>query len=57
MCRAMEKMREEERWEEKRETVLRMLKAGKYTIEEIAEISGLPKAEIEQISQSDAVLV
>ena len=45
MCRAMEEMRIES-WlegveERRRDTALRMLKAGKYALDEIAEMSGL----------------
>lgn len=36
--------------ETKKETALRMLKAGKLTIEEIAEYSALSVAEVEQLA-------
>ncbi len=36
--------------EAKRETVLKMLKRGKYTVEEIAEDTGLSVAEVEQLA-------
>lgn len=53
MCRIIEDMRNESlekgMQEEKRMTVLRMLKAGKYLLEEIANISGLPLDEIEKM--------
>lgn len=53
MCRIMEDMRNESlekgMQEEKRMTVLRMLKAGKYLLEEIANITGLPLDEIEKM--------
>lgn len=53
MCRIMEDMRNESlekgMQEEKRMTVLRMLKAGKYLLEEISNISGLPLDEIEKM--------
>lgn len=49
MCKAIEEMRAQERWEEKREVVCRMLAAGKYTLDEIANISGLSMDEIMQL--------
>lgn len=36
--------------EARRETVLKMLKRGKYTVEEIAEDTGLSVAEVEQLA-------
>ena len=35
--------------EEKKMTVLRMLAAGKYTLEEIVHISGLPLEEVKKL--------
>lgn len=57
MCKAMEDMRNESlqegvkegKKEEKRLTALRMLKIGKYTLEEIAEIAGLPLDEVKKL--------
>ena len=53
MCRAMEKMRIES-WQEgvekrRRDTALRMLKAGKYALDEIAEMSGLSLEEVKAL--------
>ena len=53
MCRIMEDMRNESLkegiQEEKKMTVLRMLEAGKYVLEEIANISGLPLDEVRKL--------
>ena len=49
MCKVMEDMRKEERKESIKEVTLRMLKAGKYALEEIAEISGLSLDEVKQL--------
>lgn len=61
MCRTMEDMRNESLREgmeqgikegikeEKRLTVLRMLEIGKYTLEEVASISGLPLGEVKEL--------
>ena len=57
MCRAMEEMRieswqegvEEGRKEGRKDTALRMLKAGKYTLDEIAEMSGLSLEEVKAL--------
>lgn len=53
MCRIMEDMRNESlkegRKEGIKETALRMLAAGKYALEEIANISGLSLEEINQL--------
>lgn len=49
MCRAMEDMRNESIQGEKRMTVRRMLEAGKYALEEIANISGLPLDEVKKL--------
>ena len=53
MCKAMEDMRNESlqegKKEEKRLTVLRMLEIGKYALEEIAEIAGLPLDEVKKL--------
>ena len=49
MCKVMEDMRKEERKESIKEVTLRMLKAGKYALEEIAEISGLSLDEVKKL--------
>jgi len=46
MCRVMEEMRNKTMKEAMRATALRMLSAGKYAYDEIAEISGLPLEEV-----------
>ena len=53
MCRTMEEMRIES-WQEgveegRRDTALRMLKAGKYALDEIAEMSGLSLEEVKAL--------
>lgn len=57
MCRAIEKMREEERLEEKRETVLRMLEDDELSLEKIAQYSGLSLEEVTKLAKENAVLV
>lgn len=57
MCRAIEKMREEERLEEKRETVLRMLEDDELSLEKIAQYSGLSLEEVTKLAKESAVLV
>lgn len=60
MCKVIEDMRREEREEGLREgmqkgmksAALRMLEAGKYALEEIAEISGLPLDEVKELQGS-----
>lgn len=53
MCKVIEDMRKEEREEatavEKKRTVLRMLEAGKYALEEMVSISGLPLDEVKKL--------
>ena len=53
MSKTMEDMRNESlqegKKEEKRLTVLRMLEIGKYALEEIAEIAGLPLDEVKKL--------
>ena len=53
MCRLLEEMMKEaykEGYEEEgKRIVLRMLEAGKYTLEEIIEISGLPLDEVKTL--------
>ena len=41
--------------ESKKETALRMLKAGKLTVEEIAEYSALSVAEVEQLANLQTI--
>lgn len=59
MCRIMEDMRNESLkegiQEEKKMTVLRMLEAGKYVLEEIANISGLPLDEVRKLKAEQTV--
>ena len=59
MCRVIEDMRKEEREEGIKEgirmTALRMLKAGKYSLEEIAEISGLSLDEVKKLHSAQTV--
>lgn len=49
MCKAMEDMRTQERQESMREVAIRMLKAGKYALDEIAIISGLSLDEVQNL--------
>lgn len=49
MCRIMEDMRNESLKEGIKEAALRMLAAGKYVLEEIANISGLSLEEVNQL--------
>ncbi|MCM1150397.1 MAG: hypothetical protein NC319_10010, partial [Butyricicoccus sp.] len=57
MCKVMEDMRNESlregmeqgKNEEKKLTVLRMLEAGKYALEEVAKISGLSLDEVQKL--------
>ena len=49
MCKVMEDMRTESRKESLVEVALRMLKAGKYALEEIAGISGLSLDEVKNL--------
>ena len=56
MCKVIEDMRREERKETRKETMveiaLRMLEAGKYALEEIANISGLSLEEVKKLQKS-----
>ncbi len=52
MCRAMEEFAKEERYEEKIELVVNFLKLNKISVEDIAEASGLPIAEVQAIKDS-----
>lgn len=49
MCKAMEDMRNQTLKEGMREVALRMLKAGKYALDEIAAISGLSLDEVKKL--------
>lgn len=53
MCKVFEDVREEGRVEgakkRAKEMVQRMIASGKYTLEEITSISGLPLEEVEQL--------
>lgn len=49
MCRAMEDMRNQTLKEGMKEVALRMLTSGKYSLEEIANISGLPVDKISKL--------
>ena len=59
MCQVIEDMRKEAREKatveatqaEKKMTVLRMLRAGKYALEEIAGIAGLSLNEVQKLKQ------
>ena len=50
MCKAMEDMRNQERLERDREIALRMIHAGKYSLEEISSITELPLDEVKSLS-------
>lgn len=50
MCRSMEEMRNQTLRESLIAVALRMLKAGRYTLEEIAECVGLPLDEVKKLS-------
>lgn len=53
MCKVIEDMRREEREEGIKEgmktAAIRMLEAGKYALEEVATISGLPLDEVKKL--------
>lgn len=59
MCKIMEEMRNESLkegiQEEKKMTVLRMLEAGKYVMEEIVNISGLSLDEVKKLKAERTV--
>ncbi len=59
MCKVIEDMRREEREEGIREgmrtVALRMLEAGKYALEEIVSISGLPLDEVKKLQTGQSV--
>ena len=50
VCRVLEEMCMEERMETMIGTARRMLEAGKYALEEIASISGLPLEEVKKLN-------
>lgn len=54
MCQAMEDMRNQTLKECMTEAALRMLKAGKYALDEIAAISGLSPDEINELKGRNA---
>lgn len=49
MCKVIEDMRTQERRETMTEIALRMLRAGKYALEEIVSISGLSLDEVKNL--------
>ncbi len=49
MCKVIEDMRTQERKETMAESALRMLRAGKYALEEIVAISGLSLDEVKKL--------
>jgi hypothetical protein len=51
MCKAMEDMRKDSL----KEVALRMLKAGKYALDEIASISGLSLDEVKKLNADKTV--
>ena len=55
MCKVIEEMRREERRETMAGIALRMLKAGKYALEEIAGISGLSLDEVKKLQTRQGV--
>ncbi len=55
MCKVMETMQENVRRESLTEVALRMLKAGKYALDEIAAISGLPLDEVKKLQAGQGV--
>ncbi len=51
MCKVMEDMRTQTLQEGMRNVAARMLKAGKYALDEIAAISGLSVEEVRKLSE------
>lgn len=49
MCKVIEDMRTQEREETMKEIALRMMKARRYALEEIVNISGLPLDEVKKL--------
>ena len=54
MCKAMEDMRNEAKLEERKEVANRLLKKGRMSFEDIAEISQLPLQEVQKLSDSNS---
>ena len=52
MCRAFEETRDAAAYQEKIETAQRMIARGKYTIEEIADISGLTIEKVQELART-----
>lgn len=50
MCKAMEEMRYQERRETMKAVALRMLKAGRYSLDEISDVTGLPADEVKALN-------
>lgn len=55
MCKTMEDMRNQTLKEGMTEVALRMLAAGKYALEEIVNISGLPLEEVKQLKAERSI--
>ena len=55
MCKAMEDMKNQTLKEGMMEVALRMLKAGKYVLDEIAAISGLSLDEVKKFNADKTV--
>ncbi|MDO4328063.1 MAG: hypothetical protein Q4C66_01835 [Lachnospiraceae bacterium] len=55
MCKAMEDMRNQTLKEGMMEVALRMLKAGKYALDEIAAISGLSLDEVKKLNADKTI--
>ena len=49
MCKAMEEMRNQAALEKAKTVVCRMLAAGKYTLEEIADMTEIPLDEVKKM--------
>ena len=52
MCRAFEELRNESISNTKIEIALKMLQLGKYTIEEVIEITGLTKDQVMELAEA-----
>lgn len=55
MCRMLEEMRNETALETTKEFALRLIIRGKNTLEEIAEITKLPLAEINHLKETQQI--
>ena len=53
MCRAMEEMCNQAALEKAKTVVLRMLAAGKYTLEEIAEMTEIPLDDVKKLQAGE----